>query len=78
MGSGRVQQGLENRAVVFISGRDFYRQRDALAIDHHVALGARFTPIGRVGAGGLPAPFGCHAAVVERGSNRYGRVGQAN
>jgi hypothetical protein len=43
-----VQQGLERRAVVLISRRDAYRQRESLAVDPHVALGARFAPVGRV------------------------------
>src|SRR5689334_11610014 len=62
-----VQQGLENRAVMLVSPRDFYRQGDALAVDDHVALGARFAPVGRVGTGGQAAPFGGHAAAVQAG-----------
>ena len=55
-GRDGLEQGLEARAVVVISRREFDRQGDALAVDDHVALGPGFAPIGRVGAGGFP-PF---------------------
>ena len=66
-GRDGVQQGLEKRAVVVISGGEFDRQRDALTIDDHVALGACFASVGRVGAGERPAPFSRHAAAVQAG-----------
>src|SRR5689334_17779280 len=61
-GRDRVQQGLENRAIMLVCPRDFHGQGDALALDDHVALGTRFTPIGRVGPGERPALLGRHAA----------------
>jgi hypothetical protein len=60
-----VQQRLESRAIVVIGGREFDRQGDALPVDDYVALGPGFAPIGRVGAGERPAPFGWHAAAVQ-------------
>ena len=62
-----LQQGLEHRAIMVIRGREFDRQRDALAVDDHVALGARFAPVGRVGPREQAAPFGRHAAAVQAG-----------
>ena len=44
-----------------ISGREFDRQRDALAVDDHMTLGACFAPVGRVGPGQRATPFGRHA-----------------
>jgi hypothetical protein len=48
MGSGGVQQRLERRAIVVISGCEFDGQGDALPVDDHMALGPGFAPIGRV------------------------------
>src|SRR5205085_7337167 len=66
-GRDGVQQGLERRAIVVISGREFDRQRDALAVDDHMTLGARFAPVGRVGSRERAAPFSRHAAAVQTG-----------
>lgn len=57
MGSGGFQQGPKGRAALAISGRDFYRGRDALALDHDGALRARFAAIRRIRLGDLPPLF---------------------
>jgi hypothetical protein len=66
-GRDGFQHGREDRAVLSMGARDFDRQRDALAVDHHVALGARFAPIGRIRAGEWAALFGRHAGAVQAG-----------
>jgi hypothetical protein len=57
----------KGRAGLPVGARDFDGQRDAVALDHHVALAARFASIGGVGAGGLPTAFGRYAAPIPAG-----------
>jgi hypothetical protein len=51
-----VHHRLKHLRVVNVGPRMSDRQRDATAVDHQVALRARFTPVRRVGAGLLPPP----------------------
>ena len=44
----RLDQGLEDLRVVDVGGREPDREWDALAVDHQVALRARFAAVGRV------------------------------
>jgi hypothetical protein len=48
---------LKKEAVVAVSGRELHRERDALPLDHKVALRARFAAIRRIRAGELPPLF---------------------
>ena len=46
-----LKEGRKDRAVLSMGARDFHRERDALPIDHHMALRARFAAIRRIRAG---------------------------
>lgn len=52
----RVDQGLEDAAVVAVGAREFERKRDALGVGEKMAFGARTRTVGGIGAGKL-APF---------------------
>ena len=79
-GRDGVHQRGQNRAVLPMGTRNFDGQRDALAIDHHMALGACFAPI-LSGWGPWLArrvwPARCRCP-GRPGSNRGDRVGRAN
>ena len=53
----RVDGGFQHAAVVDVGRRQDYGQRNAVGIDDHVALGARFAAVGRVRAGVLAPLF---------------------
>lgn len=52
----RLDQRLEERAIVDVRRRELDRERDALAVDHKMALRARFAAIRRIRPG-FAAPF---------------------
>src|SRR5690242_17187617 len=61
-----VERLLEHGAVVDVGGREQDRERDALPVDHEVALGARLAAVGRVRPGRGPARLRGQAGAVER------------
>src|SRR4051794_25461595 len=61
-----VERLLEHGAVVDVRGREQDRERDALPVDHEVALAARLAAVGRVRPRGGPARLRRQAGAVER------------
>ena len=53
----RLDQSLEDRLVGAIRAGERRDQRDALAVDYHMVLGAGFAPVGRVFPGRLAPLF---------------------
>ncbi len=52
----RIQGGFEHLAIVHVGRRDHHGQRETIALDHQMALRARFAAIRRVGSAGFAPP----------------------
>ena len=60
-----VEQLLEQADVIDVGRRELHRKRDAVPVDHNMALRARFAAICRIRTGGF-APFFARTLVLSR------------